>query len=253
MTPRERQALIVEQVRHSERVFVDDLAESLGASRETIRRDLTALANRGVVQKFHGGATMPHPGTEGPFQARMALNAPAKQRVAAAAAKLFKPGDALFVDTGSTTLYFAEALAEVGGLTVVTNSSGIARQLGLNGSEDRVFLLGGEFQVDNQETVGTLTLQQIKSFRPSYAVITIGALHAEAGIMDYDFDEAQVALAMIEQAARLIVLVDASKFDQLALIGICGLGEIDVLVCDAAPGGALAEALARADVEIVLA
>ncbi|MBZ0227198.1 MAG: DeoR/GlpR family DNA-binding transcription regulator [Bauldia sp.] len=253
MTPRERQALIVEQVRQSERVFVDDLAESLGASRETIRRDLTALANRGVVKKFHGGATMPHPDAEGPFQARMALNASAKQRIAAAAAKLFKPGDALFVDTGSTTLYFAEALAEVGGITVITNSSAIARQLGLNGSEDRVFLLGGEFQADNQETVGTLTLQQIKSFRPNYAVITIGALHAEAGIMDYDFDEAQVALAMIEQAARLIVLVDASKFDQLALIGICGLDEIDVLVCDAAPGGALAEALARADVEIVLA
>src|SRR3546814_4492205 len=49
--------------------------------------------------------------------------APAKQRVAAAAARLFKPGDALFVDTGSTTLYFAEALAEVGGITVITNRS----------------------------------------------------------------------------------------------------------------------------------
>lgn len=253
MNPRERQALIVEQVRHSERVFVDDLAESLGASRETIRRDLTALANRGVVQKVHGGATMPHPDGEGPFQARMALNAPAKQRIAAAAAKLFTPGDTLFVDTGSTTLYFAEALAEVGGVTVITNSSAIARQLGLNGSEDRVFLLGGEFKADNQETVGPLALQQIKSFRPSCAVITIGALHAEAGIMDYDFDEAQVALAMIEQAGRLVVLADASKFGQLALVGICGLGEIDVMVCDAAPNGALAEALAAAKVEIVVA
>src|SRR3546814_13072576 len=115
---------------------------------------------------------MPHPDAEGPFQARMALNAPAKQRVAAAAAKLLKPGDALFVDTGSTTLYFAEALAEVGGVTVITNSSAIARQLGLNGPEGRVFLLGGEFQADHQEPVGPPPRQPHQSLRPNSAVIT---------------------------------------------------------------------------------
>ena len=85
-----------------------ELAGLFGISQETIRRDLTALANSGRIQKIHGGAIMPLVFGEGSFQQRMTNNAEAKTRIASRAADLFSADETLFIDTGSTTLYFAE-------------------------------------------------------------------------------------------------------------------------------------------------
>jgi DeoR/GlpR family transcriptional regulator of sugar metabolism len=253
MKIRQRQAKIVEIIRKNERAAVDELAAVLDISRETIRRDLTDLANSGKIQKIHGGATLPRVFGEGSFQQRMSDNAEAKARIAAAAAKLFAAGETVFVDTGSTTLYFAEKMAEVSGLTVVTNSSEIARTVSSSGVGNRTFLLGGEFSPDNRQTVGTMVASQIRSFRAHHAVLTIGALDERTGAMDFNIEEAQVARAMIEQSESLTVLIDSSKFNNLASFEVCSLSRIDRLVCDTAPSDALGEALEAAGVNIVLA
>jgi DeoR/GlpR family transcriptional regulator of sugar metabolism len=251
MKLQQRHDAIVSIVGEKGRVTVEELAELLAASRETIRRDLTRLSNQGMLLKFHGGATLPRPDVEGPFQARMAVNARLKRQVAIAAASIFEPGDTLFIDTGTTTLSFAEELAKRNGLTVITNSSAIARTISLGETENRVFLIGGEFHGDNQETVGTLAIDQIRVFRTRHAVLTIGGLDAKAGAMDFNIEEAQVARAMIEQAELVTVLADSSKFDCNALFEVCKLDKINTLVCDQAPTGSLLESLKKMQVNII--
>lgn len=250
MRPKMRQARIFEIVQRQRQVTVDELATGFAASRETIRRDLSALAESGVVQKFHGGARLPKAQAEGPFQERMALNAAAKRTIAAKAAALFSPGQTLFIDTGSTTLVCAEEIAKVNDLTVVTNSSRIAATIAERDNRSKVFLVGGRFAGDNRETVGPTAIDQIATFRADHAVITIGALDTQGGAMDFNVDEAQVARAMIDNADSVVVLADSSKLGRHGSFKVCPLERIHTLVTDKPPAGAFKKVLAAAKITV---
>lgn len=253
MTPIARQAKIAELVRRNKRVTVNELSRTLAISKETVRRDLTVLARSGKVTKFHGGATLPATSGEGPFSERMGENVAAKTLIASVAAELVSPGETVLIDTGSTSVYFAERLAEISNLTVITNSTEIARIVSLSPANSTAFLLGGQFSGCNRQTVGSLAISQVGLFRAHHAILTIGALDAQTGIMDYSIDEAQVAQAMIGQAELLTVIADSSKFDRIASFKVCGLGRVDNLICDKSPSGHLSQALRDAGVNIVTA
>lgn len=245
-----RQEKIAEAVRRHGQVRVEQLAARFKTSHETIRRDLAVLAEQGSVQKFHGGAKLPGRREEGPFRERMAQNAVAKRMIAEKVTGLIAPGDTLFIDTGSTTLMCAEEIAKIGGLTVITNSTRIAAVMAERGNRTVIFLLGGRFDGDNQETVGPTAISEIQSFHADHALITIGALDAAAGATDFNFDEAQVARAMMDNADNLIVVADATKFQRRAAFAVCSLERIGALVSDRPPADALATALTTAEVAV---
>jgi DeoR family glycerol-3-phosphate regulon repressor len=249
MKPKHRQAHIAELVSQRGEASVDALAQQFGVSAATIRRDLSQLAEGGVIQKVHGGARRSPLIAEGSFSERMAENAGAKEEIARKLAPLIEPGDTLFIDTGSTTLACAHQLAAVPELTVITNSVRIAHVMSSGEGRPKVLLLGGEFRNDNAETVGPTTIEQIRGFQADHAVITVAALDASVGAMDAELDEAHVARAMIECAHRLIVVADARKMERKAAFRVCRLDEIDVLVSDTAPSPAFRAALGEADVE----
>ncbi|MGD1876108.1 MAG: DeoR/GlpR family DNA-binding transcription regulator [Kiloniellaceae bacterium] len=250
LAPKLRQEKIAEAVRRHGRVSVEQLAARFKTSHETIRRDLGALAETGAVQKFHGGAKLPRAQAEGPFRERMTQNAVGKRIIAGKVARLIAPGETVFIDTGSTTLMCAEEIANIAGLTVITNSTRIAAVLAERGNQTVIFLLGGRFDGDNQETVGPTAISEIQSFHADHALITIGALDAAAGVTDYNFDEAQVARAMMENADNLIVVADASKFQRRAAFAVCPLARSGALVSDRKPADDLAAALAAAQVPV---
>jgi DeoR family transcriptional regulator, glycerol-3-phosphate regulon repressor len=252
MRPRERRERILEQLRDSGRVKVEALAEILKISQETVRRDLTRLAEEGLITKFHGGAATPQPKGEGPFHARMSERLREKRAIARTAAGLFQPGDTLFIDTGSTTIIFAEELARQAGLTVITNSVMIVQLMTRGRNANRAFLIGGEYSDGAMENLGALAVQQVAQFHAIHAVITVGAIELE-GAMDYMLEEAEIARAMIAQARNLTVIADSSKLEKAGLFRVCRLGDIDRIVTDARPKGALSEALAAAEVEILIA
>ncbi len=252
MKVQKRQLKLVEIVRKKEKASVEELAQKLGASRETIRRDLAHLAKAGKIQKVHGGATIPRLLGEGPYQHRLSENVDAKTRIARAAVALFQPGETLFIDTGTTTLYFAEEITRVPGLTIVTNSTEIARTVAKAKNGSQVYLLGGEFRVDNSQTVGAMVTAQVRAFRAHHAVLTIGAIDRRTGAMDYDFQESVVAQTMIEQSQQLTVLADSSKFELLASFEVCPLSSIGTLVCDTAPPPAIREELEKSGGKLIV-
>ncbi len=250
MNPTDRQAEIVNIIRQQNRVAVDELAKLLKISKETIRRDLSELAQAGKVLKFHGGACLPAITEEGPFRDRMGENASAKTLIAAEAVKLVMPGETILIDTGSTTLYFAEKLAEIPRLTVVTNSAEISRVISLAQLQSKTFLLGGEFNADNRQTVGSMAVSQIRSFRAHHAVLTVGGIDLRTGVMDFCIEEAQVARAMIEQAESVTILVDSSKFERIASFEVCSLDRVTNIVCDKLPSKKIQAALKEAGVKV---
>lgn len=234
---------------------VEDLAERLAVSRETVRRDLARLEAGGHLRRYHGGARSlaagAEPETEWPFAQRMAQNAAGKKRIALAARALFGAEDSLFIDTGSTTIAFAEALAACPSLVAITNAPRIAATLAANHSH-KVFLLGGAYGADAGESLGPLALEQIGKFRARHAVLTIGAVDAHC-VMDFDLQEAEVAKAMIERADRVTVLADHSKFDRRAVFEVAPLARIHRLVTDLSPAEPMRRALAEAGVELIVA
>lgn len=259
MTPEARREELLSYLNLHRRASVEELAQLLETSRETIRRDLSELDGRGLLRKVHGGALVANgvgaglrSGVdEGPFISRMNEEVEAKQSIGEAAAALFMPGDDLFIDTGTTTVYFAEALAHRSQLTIVTNSALIAAQASAGGSNS-VYLLGGKYRPNGAETLGSITLQEMQGFTGQHVVLTVGAINTE-GVFDFDIEEAELARAMLNRARMLTVLADSSKFNRSAVFKVADLGRISRLVIDQPPPANLAQALENAEVEVILA
>ena len=245
-----RRARIQEFVSRHGHASVDRLVGLFGASAETIRRDLGVLANAGHLQKVHGGAQAIVARSEGRFETRMRHNAPAKQKVAENLLEVVKPGMTLFMDTGSTTLICAQALARVKRLTVITNATRIAAAFAEGSGNAEIYLLGGRYRGDNAQTVGVTAMGEIDLYRADMAVLTVGALDAK-GATDFSNQEAQVARAMIRGSAQLTLVVDHTKFNHAAGYTVSNLVGVDYLVSSQRPQGELLRALEQAEVEIL--
>jgi DeoR family glycerol-3-phosphate regulon repressor len=252
VVPDYRRSRILAALHLQQRTSVNELATQLDVSRETIRRDLTQLENGGLLRKVHGGAVPMQTATEPALQLRAAQHRIEKHLIGERAARLFRAGDSLFVDAGSTTTAFATALAAVRGITVITNSLDVALRLG-RARDARVHLLGGVFKPTGIETVGAEAIEQIATFHPDYAVLTVGAIDEDGNVLDFDHDEAMIARAMIGQARSLTLLADNSKFGRPALMRICQLREVSRLVTDRSPPKALWELLRAAETEVIIA
>ncbi|NWK78186.1 DeoR/GlpR family DNA-binding transcription regulator [Aquitalea sp. LB_tupeE] len=247
--PHQRQETILDLVREHKKISVERLSALTASSCETIRRDLTVLASRGKLKKYHGGAMSAEEPIEHDFRLRRMLHAEEKQRIARLAASLFKAGDSLLIDTGTTTLALAQELARKQHLTIITNSLAIAQLIGRGDRSNKVFLIGGEYLADASESVGGLAITQIQQFNTTDVVLTVGAID-ENGVMDFSLQEADIAKAMLAQARRLTVIADSSKFGASALFRVCGLEKIHRLVVNCAPDPILLHALQQAHVEV---
>lgn len=232
---------------------VEALAMRFDVSVETVRRDLTRLEDEGRLRKFHGGArpvmARPRLHVEASFEARMAEERAEKHAIAAKLSDVVSPGDTLFLDTGSTTLIACAVLADIDGLTVITNSVAAAHALSANG-KTRVYLLGGRFSRGNSQTVGPMVIEQIGRFRADHAILTPTGIDAEAGVTDADPDEAEVARAMINAAQNVIFLTVPSKFGRRAGFHVCALSDVQTVLTDGTPAAAHADALAQAGVAV---
>jgi DeoR family glycerol-3-phosphate regulon repressor len=246
MRPSARQAEILRLVRERGAMSIADLARGLAVSEETVRRDVKPLSAARELVKQHGAVAMPYVIGEEPFERRMRENAEAKRAIARHAARRVSDGDSLMIDNGTTTSCFARELLKKRDLTVVTNSSDIARTLAtVNGN--RVYLAGGEVNGSNGGAFGPSALAFAGSFRVRHAVISIAAVDAAHGLSDYELAEAEFARMVLSRGEHSMVLTDSSKFGKKALISVCGLDEVDVLISEAPPPSGLA-ALLRWDV-----
>lgn len=227
------------------------LSQALNVSTETIRRDIRVLVEAGAAVRVHGAVGLPDQLGEAPFDRRMRENAGAKRAIARTLAEHIADGDSLMLDTGTTTSFLARELLGHRRLTVVTNSSDIARTLAtVNGN--RVFMAGGELRGDSGASLGASALDFIRPFAVQHAIISAGAVDA-SGIMDFDLTEAEFARAVLGCGERRVVVTDASKFGRRGFIRVAGFDLLDEIVTDAPPPADVLSALASAGVRLTLA
>src|SRR6202021_969792 len=235
MLARHRQSLILQAVRNDGSARVSDLTQQLGVSDMTIRRDLEVLAKDGLVEKVHGGAVLPgsHGGHEPGFEDKLVLERPEKTSIARAAANLVRPGTAIAIAAGTTTLALAQCLLDVPGLTVVTNSLRVANLFSGNHSPDvaSVVLTGG-MRTASDALVGPVADLTIASLHFDPLFLGCTGLDPEVGLSTPNLAEAETNRALIKVARRVVVMADHTKWGVVSLASFAPVEKIGVVVTD---------------------
>jgi DeoR/GlpR family transcriptional regulator of sugar metabolism len=234
MLARQRQERILEALRASGGVRVSDLTEQLHVSYMTIRRDLDALAERGLVEKVHGGATVATLRTadEPGFEAKSLRERPEKEAIAAEAVRLVRPGIAIGVTAGTTTWALARRLRDVPSLTVVTNSVPVAEVMRHSGRTDLSIVLTGGLRTPSDALVGPVADSAVRSMHVDLLFMGVHGMEERGGFTTPNLLEAETNRAMVRSARQLVVVADHTKWGIVGLSTIAELGEADVLVTD---------------------
>ena len=234
MLARQRQAFILDRVREDGAVRVADLVRELGVSDMTVRRDLEILDERGLLEKVHGGATsiagsaMFEPG----FAVKSSLQQAEKDAIADAAVGLAEPGMAVAVSAGTTTFALAQRLAQVPGLTVVTNSIRVADVLHQTGRADQSIILTGGVRTPSEALVGPFAVAALRTIHVDLVFVGVHGMDPRSGFTCPNLLEADTDRALIEAGRRLVVVTDHSKWGVIGISSIARLDQADVLVTD---------------------
>jgi DeoR family glycerol-3-phosphate regulon repressor len=226
-----RQTEILELARAEGRVMVEDLAQRFDVTLQTIRRDLSDLADAGHLDRVHGGAMLRTGVANIGYEARRRMNEGAKAAIARACAASIPDNCSLILNLGTTTEAVARELLTHRNITVITNNMNVANILVANpGCE--IVVAGGALRRTDGGLVGELTTQFFEQFKVDYAVIGTSALDRDGDLLDFDLAEVRVSKAIIQQSRKVQLVADHSKIDRSAPARLASLSEITTLFTD---------------------
>jgi DeoR family transcriptional regulator, glycerol-3-phosphate regulon repressor len=250
MSPNPRQLTLLTVVRAQGSVTVDALADKLGVTLQTVRRDVQRLADEGLLARFHGGVRVPGSTVENiAHQQRESLHAQGKARIARAVATQVPNGCSLVLNIGTTTEAIARALLQHEGLRVITNNLNVAAILSAN-ERCEVIVVGGVVRGRDRGIVGEAAVDFIRQFKVDIALIGISGIEADGTLRDYDYREVKVSQTIIAHAREVWVAADISKFNRPAMVELGNLSQIDRLFTDAPPPEPFPALLAQAQVRL---
>jgi DeoR/GlpR family transcriptional regulator of sugar metabolism len=242
----ERRMRILELLRANGTLSLRQLAEAVQSSEVTVRRDVRALEADGLLDRHHGGASLPGELSREPTHLQKAQVAKAeKAAIADLAAALVEDGDAVVIGPGTTTHAFAQRLTGYTDLTVVTNSLLVAQALAAS-SRIEVVLTGGILRGAVQALVGSATERSLAGLRMRRAFISGNGLTAERGLSTPNLQVASTDKALAASAQEVVVLADHTKIGLDTMVQTVPTDQIDHLVTgEAASPGELHELGAR--------
>jgi DeoR family transcriptional regulator of aga operon len=261
VTQQSRLNLVLELVGERGSVSIADVSETLGVSTATVRRDLNALADQGLVTRTHGGASALGSAYELPLQYKIARQAEAKLAIARAVADLIQPGESVGMNGGTTTSEVARMLGrserlrvndDVTGVTIVTNALNIAYEMSVR-EHVKIVVTGGVPRRKSYELVGPLVGAAVRGFSLDTAVLGVDGLSAAFGATTIHEGEADASREIAGVARRVIIAADSTKIGRSTFARICPLDQIDILVTDLDVAPAIAAELADAGVRVVVA
>ena len=246
-----RQREIVKLVKAQGFVMIEVLVNEFNVSAQTIRRDIILLDKHKILQRFHGGAGLPHDTVRLGYQQKKSVSIEGKFRIGKAAASLIADGAAVFLDVGTTVETVAQSLADRADLYIFTNS--LVSAIALAGSQVRnVIVTGGLIHGADGSLVGDGVTATIQRFKFDVAVIGCSGFDDDGAVMDFDIQKVGVKKAAMANARRIILVADHSKFVHTAFIRISALENFSDLVTDCEPPAALKNALQTAGVEVIV-
>jgi DeoR family glycerol-3-phosphate regulon repressor len=232
---------------------VEELADKLEVTLQTVRRDVQRLAEAGLVARFHGGVRTPVSTIENlAHPQRESLNAAGKAAIAGAVAAQVPNGCSLMLNIGTTTEAVARALMHHRGLRVITNNLNVAAILSGN-TDCEVIVASGVVRSRDRGIVGESTVDFIRQFKVDIAVIGISGIEADGSLRDFDYREVKVAQTIIAHAREVWLAADHTKFNRPAMVQLARLDQVDRLVTDAPPPEPFPSLLEEAGVRLDVA
>jgi DeoR/GlpR family transcriptional regulator of sugar metabolism len=237
MNPSQRQDAIVRHLDTVGASLYQDLARLLAVSEMTIRRDVDKLVRRGQVIKTLGGAQTAHAPKhlfESPVEQRLSIQRAEKEDIARAALGTLQPHQTIFLDGSTTCLVLARQLAKtLRGLTIVTHSALVCMELGwMEETAQTIFALGGQFDPATACLVGPAAEEAARRFFVDVAFFSTKGFLADEGTFESSIAAIRIKQIVAEQAARVVLLVDHSKFGQRALCQALGIQQLHEVITD---------------------
>ena len=231
MSQTHRHPLILDLARRDGRVTVEELADHFGVTQQTIRRDLSELADDGKLERIHGGAVLPSGTSNIHYRDRRELNAEGKAAIAEACARAIPNDCSVFLNIGTTTEAVAERMMAHKGILAVTNNINVALTLAKS-PDCEVVLTAGALRRSDGGLVGDLTMTTIRQFKFDIAVIGCSALDEDGDLLDFDMAEVGVTRVILAQSRRVFLVADNSKLHRTAPVRVASLADLDGVFTD---------------------
>lgn len=229
-----RQAFLIRYIEQNKYISLDEIASLCSVTTQTARRDIMALERQGKLRRTHGGAVISLPIETGIYHQRRVANAEAKAAIARKVAELLPDNSSVFIDTGTTCEAIARALAVREKLRVVTYSLKVATILSDN-TDFTVAVPGGFIRNVDAAVFSENAQSFIRAFKFDYVIVSVSGIDEDGDIGDDDYAEVGAVRAAMQQAARIVLAIDSSKFERRALVRLGSVSEMDIVVCDAPP------------------
>ena len=241
---------ILELLAEHKRMEVAAIAEAVGVSQVTIRKDLDALESRGILRREHGCAIL---GGMDDVNNRLAYHYEQKRRIAKKAAETVADGETVMIENGSCCALLAEELVRARrDITIITNSAFIAGYIrGLSGAH--TILLGGDLQNSAQVAVGPLLKLCASQFHVGKLFIGVDGYSPRYGFMASDQMRVQAVRDMAAQADSVIAVTESSKFTRASVLALDLPGGIGTAVTDAGIPPETEEALIKSGTKVLKA
>lgn len=241
----------MEELRENKSVYISDLAKIFDTSIMTIRRDLNKLAEMGIITLVHGGAVL----NEGMMyvpaaDARIAVMADEKYKIAKYCASLIRPGNAVYLDSGTTTTEIAEAIKTMPNIAVLTNSLPIQNILA-DFEKIQLFAMLGVYDKSLGGFFGDMTCRSIRSFRVDIAFLGVDSINISNGVTTPNLKDQSVKMAAIECAKKKIIVADHTKINKVSFAQVCPINALNMIVTDKAADKEFIEKARKRGVEVV--
>ncbi len=253
MSKKDRISKLMEILQEEDFVSVADLAQRLGNSMMTIRRDLEPLEQKGVLKRVHGGAMLQKNEINVPsFTVRYERNMAEKSAIGKLAASLIRPESSVCFDAGTTTLAIVKKLPTPLHFTAIT--TGVRTSLELSQYRDvDIIQVGGSLDHGTLTICNEISAEFIKQFRADVAFLSTRAIDTGQGSFDNYLNLVGEKRALAAIAKKVVVVADHTKFDNTPLCLAVPLSDIDVLITDNKTDERHVDALRRAGVEVLVA
>lgn len=250
MLPQDRQSEIMKQLHEFKAVKISELCRALNVTRETIRKDLYELEEKGLVRKVHGGAILNKANLETSYINRKSRNENEKRSIAKRASEFVENGDTLYIDYGTTALLFTREILSKKDLTILTNSLPIANEV-IDYSDFEVIIIGGSVRKNEKSLFGPIAYRSIEKLYVDKGFFGIGGIDLNAGFTNVHMGESEVSRLMLEHSQKNIVMADYSKFKTVSMNQVAPIEKIDVLITDEKADPALIEQLNKKNVKVI--
>ncbi len=250
MYQEERLLAILSHLRLHRRISVQEICDRFGVSRDTARRDMVKLEEKGAIVRTRGGAILPTLSKEiFSYEERLRSEPQGKRAIGRMAASLIKDGDYVIFDASTTVQYAAEEMRSQDNV-VVTNSIDIA---GILAGRERISitLLGGMLNNRHRHVYGTKTVEMLADYQVDKLFLGACGITADGLSNPYE-EDGYVKREMIRRADQVILLADHTKFGRKLFHRVSGLEEIDIIITDREPSGEIAEHLRNHQIEVLV-